>query len=159
MYALSTHAKLRLFNCGFQSKEKKRILDEYASKFDSGYQESIITKKKGKHNHKELFPSLPSSWQCMKPSTNKYYQVKDLTIYNIITIVIREYMTFSKDELSSINLLNTNFTEMIPKLQQWLQIELSLLHKPQLNHESQTKIDPHRVSMANAAMAHFGHDP
>jgi hypothetical protein len=28
------------------SKEKKRILEEYVSKFGSGYQESIITKKK-----------------------------------------------------------------------------------------------------------------
>ncbi len=55
------------------SKEKKRILDKYVSKFGSGYQESIITKKKGKHNHKELFPSSPSPWQRMKPSTNKYY--------------------------------------------------------------------------------------
>jgi hypothetical protein len=29
------------------SKEKKRILEEYMSKFGSAYQESIITKKKG----------------------------------------------------------------------------------------------------------------
>ncbi len=72
------------------SKKKKRILDKYISKFGSGYQESIITKKKGKHDHKELFPSSPSSWQCMKPSTDKYYQVKELTMYNVITIVIRE---------------------------------------------------------------------
>jgi hypothetical protein len=30
----------------FGSKEKKRILEEYVSKFGSGYQELIITKKK-----------------------------------------------------------------------------------------------------------------
>jgi hypothetical protein len=103
-----------------RSKEKKCILDKYVSKLGSGYQESIITKKKGKHNHKELFPFLPSSWQRMKPSTDKYYQVKELTIYNIITIVIREYAAFSKEELSSIHLLNTDFAEVIPKLQQWI---------------------------------------
>jgi hypothetical protein len=100
-----------------RSKEKKRILDKYVSKFGSGYQESIITKKKGKHNHKELFPSLSSSWQHMKPSMDKYYQVMELTLYNTITIVIRECAAFSKDKLSSIRLLNTNFAEMIPKLQ------------------------------------------
>jgi hypothetical protein len=33
----------------------------------------------------------------MKPSTNKYYQVKELTIYNVITIVIREHAAFSKN--------------------------------------------------------------
>ncbi len=56
----------------------------------------------------------------MKTSTNKYYQVKELTIYNVITIVIREYAAFSKNELSNICLLNTNFAKMMPKLQQWL---------------------------------------
>jgi hypothetical protein len=32
----------------------------------------------------------------MKPSTDKYYQVKKLTIYNVITVVNREYAAFSK---------------------------------------------------------------
>jgi hypothetical protein len=112
------------------SKEKKCILDKYVAKFGSGYQESIITKKKGKHNHKELLPSLPSSQQHMKPSTNKYYQVKGLTICNIITIVIKEYAAFSKNKLSSIGLLNTDFAGMIPKLQRWLQLDFSLLREP-----------------------------
>jgi hypothetical protein len=95
----------------------------------------------------------------MKPSTNKYYQVKKLTIYNVITIVIQEYAAFSKNELLNIRLLNTNFAKMIPRLQQWLQIDFSLLRKPRLNYESQMQIDPHRVHMANAAMAHCGLDP
>jgi hypothetical protein len=98
------------------SKEKKCILDKYVSKFGSGYQELIVIKKKGKLHHNELLLSLASSWQFMKPSTNKYYQVKELTIYNVITIVIRECVAFSKNELSNIRLLNTNFAKMIPKL-------------------------------------------
>ncbi len=53
----------------------------------------------------------------MKPSTDKYYRVKELTIYNVITIVIREYAAFSKNELINIRLLNTDFAKMIPKLQ------------------------------------------
>jgi hypothetical protein len=112
------------------SKEKKRILEEYVSKFGSGYQESIITKKKGKLDHNESLQSLASSWQCMKPSTNKYYQVKELTLYNVIRIVIREYAAFSKNELLNIRLLNTDFATMISKLQRWLQIDFSLLHEP-----------------------------
>jgi hypothetical protein len=94
----------------------------------------------------------------MKPSTDKYYQDKELTIYNVITIVIREYTAFSKNELSSIRLLNTDIAEMIPKLQQWLQIDFSLLRDPRLNYKSQMQIDPHQVRTANAAMAHFGLD-
>ncbi len=128
-------------------------------KFGSGYQESIITKKKGKLDHNEPLQSLASSQQCMKPSTDKYYRVKELTIYNVITIVIREYAAFSKNELLNICLLNTNFVKMIPKLQQWLQMDFSLLCEPQSNYKSQMQIDPHRVRMANAVMAHFGLDP
>jgi hypothetical protein len=79
----------------------------------------------------------------MKHSTDKYYQDKELTIFNIITIVIREYVAFSKNELSNICLLTTNFAKMIPKLQQWLQIDFSLLSEPQLNYKSQMQIDPH----------------
>jgi hypothetical protein len=95
----------------------------------------------------------------MKPSTDKYYQVNDLRIYNAITIVIQEYTAFSKNELLSIRLINTDFAKMIPKLKQWLQIDFSTLRKPHLNYESQTQIDPHRVCMANTAMAHFGLNP
>ncbi len=47
----------------------------------------------------------------------KVHQVKELTIYNVITIVIRECTAFFKNELSNIRLLNTNFVKMIPKLQ------------------------------------------
>jgi hypothetical protein len=140
------------------SKEKKRILEEYLSKFGSGYQELIITKIKGKIAHNEPLQSLASSQQCMKPSTHKYYRVNELMIYNVITIVIREYMAFSKNKLLNIRLLNNDFAKMIPKLQRWLQIDFSLLCEPRLNDKSQTQIDPHRVCMANAAMAHFGLD-
>jgi hypothetical protein len=92
----------------------------------------------------------------MKPSTDKYYQVKELTIYNIITIAIRGCAAFSKEELSSICLLNTDFVKMIPKLQQWLQVDFSSLRKPRLNYKSETNIE---VSMDNATMAHFNLGP
>jgi hypothetical protein len=119
----------------------------------------IITKKKGKLDHNEPLQSLASSRQGMKPSTNKYYQVKELTIYNVVTMVIQEYVAFSKNELLNIHLLNTNFAKMIPKLQRWLQIDLSMLRESRLNYKSQMQIDPHQVCMANAAVAHFGLDP
>jgi hypothetical protein len=125
------------------TREKKRILEEYASKFGSGHQESIITKKKGKLDINERLHFATSSWKGMMPSSNKYYQVKELTIYNVITIVIQEYTAFSKNELSSIRLINTDFSRMIPKLKRWLQIDFSTLCKPRLNYKNQTQINPH----------------
>jgi hypothetical protein len=141
------------------TREKKRILEEYASKFGSGHQESIITKKKGKLDIKEPLHFATSSWKGMMPSSDKYYRVKELAIYNVITIVIREYTAFSKNELSSIRLINTDFSRMIPKLKRWLQMDFSTLFKPRLNYKSQTQINSHRVCMANAAIVHFGLDP
>ncbi len=129
------------------------------SKFGSGHQESTITKKNGKLNHNEPMLFVASSRQGMKPSTNKYYRVKELTIYNVVTIVIQEYTAFSKNKLLNIRLLNTNFAKMIPKLKRWLQIDFSMLHEPRLNYESQMQIDPHQVCISNAAMAHIGLDP
>jgi hypothetical protein len=127
------------------SKEKKRILKEYVSKFGSGHQESIITKKIGKLDHNGPLQIVASSRQGMKPSIDKYYQVKELMIYNVITIVIQEYAAFSKNELLNIHLLNTDFAKMIPKLKQWLRIDFSMLREPHLNYESQMQIDPHQV--------------
>jgi hypothetical protein len=141
------------------TKEKKCILEEYVSKFGSGHQESIINKKKGKLDLNEPLHFVTSSWKGMKPSTDKYYRVKDLTIHNVITIVIREYTAFSKNELLRIRLINTDFAKMILKLKRWLQIDFSTLCKPRLNYKSQTQIDPHQVCMANTATAHFGLDP
>jgi hypothetical protein len=102
-----------------------------------------MTKKKGKLDHNEPLQSLASSRQCRKPSTNKYYQVKELTVYNVITIIIREYAAFFKNELLNIRLLNTDFVKMIPKLQQWLQIDFFLLRELCLNYKSQMQTDPH----------------
>jgi hypothetical protein len=79
----------------------------------------------------------------MKPSTNKYYRFKDSTIYNVITIVIQEYTAFSKNELLSIRLINTDFAKMIPKLKRWLQIDFSTLLKLRLNYKSQMQIESH----------------
>jgi hypothetical protein len=95
----------------------------------------------------------------MKPSFDKYYRVKELTIYNVITIVVQEYTFFSKNELLSIHLTNKDFSKMIPKLKCWLKIDFSTLRKLRLNYENQIQINPHQVCMANAAMAYFGLDP
>ncbi len=62
------------------TKEKKHILEEYVSKFGSAHKESIITKKKGKLDLNEPLHFVTSSWKGMKPSSDKYYRVKDLAI-------------------------------------------------------------------------------
>ena len=134
------------------SKEKHRILDQYECNFGSGYPDSIITKKKGKHDDS-------SHLTRMRPALNKYYRVDTITLHNVIAIVLRDYADFTPKELRAIQLLDRDFFAFIPKVLRWLTVDFSSLREPRYDYENQTIIDPHRVLMANGAMAHFGLDP
>ena len=48
---------------------------------------------------------------------------------------------------------------MIKNTVRWLRINFSSLRDPRYDYEQQTKICPHRVDMASAAIVHFGLDP
>ncbi|MBM4179848.1 MAG: hypothetical protein FJ211_11055, partial [Ignavibacteria bacterium] len=96
----------------------------------------------------------------MRPSLDKHYRVGELTIYNVITTVLREYgSSFSRQDILHSMLINKDFLEMIPKVLRWLTIDFTPLREHRYGYESQLTIDPHRVEMANAAMVHFGLDP
>jgi hypothetical protein len=64
--------------------EEKHTLTAYQEKFGSEYPELIVTRKKGKISN-------DTSLHCtrMRPSLNKWYQVGDLHLYNIITTIIK----------------------------------------------------------------------
>ncbi len=50
-------------------RKKQHILNAYEEKFGSGYTNSIVTTKKGKHvNTISVLPNI-----CMRPSKDKYY--------------------------------------------------------------------------------------
>jgi hypothetical protein len=53
------------------TKEKRRILEAYETKFGTGYPVSIVTRKKGKHVGTTLL-SHSATW-CMRPSKDKFY--------------------------------------------------------------------------------------
>ena len=135
------------------TKEKRRILDQYERDFGSGYPESIITKKKGKHD------PPPLSMSRMRPALNKYYRTEEVTLHNVIAIVMRDYAAFIPQELQAIRQLDKDFSFFIPKVLHWLSVDFSPLREPRYNYQDQTMIDPRRVLMANAAMVHFGLDP
>ena len=136
--------------------EKKRILDKYQAQYGSNYQDSIVTKKKGK-------PSVDVSGlerSRMRPSIDKWYRVEDLHLYNVITTIIKECRTtLSDQDIFNLRLVNKEFASIIPKVCRWLRLDFTSLQEPHYNYESQGCIDPHRVEMASAAMVHFGLDP
>ncbi len=67
------------------TREKKRILMDYQEKFGSEYPELIVTRKKGKISDNTFLHCAQ-----MRPSLDKWYQVGDLHLYNVITIIITE---------------------------------------------------------------------
>jgi hypothetical protein len=98
--------------------EKKRTLAAYHEKFGSEYSELIVTRKKGKISDN-------TSLHCarMRPSLNKWYQVGDLHLYNVITTTIKKCrVSFSKakEDISNLCLVNKDFANIVPKVLHWL---------------------------------------
>ncbi len=92
--------------------EKKCILMEYQEKFGSEYPESIVTRKKCKISN-----DISLHCACMRPSLDKWYQVGDLHLYNVITTIIKECrVSFSKEDISNLCLVNKDFENIVPKV-------------------------------------------
>ncbi len=96
----------------------------------------------------------------MQPSLNRWYQVGDLHLYNVITTIIKEYrVSFLKEYLSNLCLVNKGFVNIVLKALHWLQVNFTPLEDPCLGYEQQDHVDPYLVEMASTAMIHFGLDP
>jgi hypothetical protein len=77
--------------------------------------ESIVTRKKGKISDN-------TSLHCahMRPSLDKWYQVGDLHLYDVITTIIKECrVIFSKEGLSNLCLVNKYFANIVLKVLRW----------------------------------------
>jgi hypothetical protein len=84
----------------------------------------------------------------------------DLHLYNIITTIIKECrVSFSKEDISNLCLVDKDFANIVPKVLHWLQVDFTPLQDPHLGYKQQDHINPYCVEMASAAMIHFGLDP
>ena len=138
--------------------EKKRVLDQYQENYGSEYPNSIIVAKKGKLSTDSHSPSRNQI--RMKASIKKSYRVKEITIYDVITIIIKTCIScFTPNDILSIRLMNRDFSTFIPKVIRWLDVDFTPLRQPRYNYEEQATIDMHRVEMSNALMVHYGLDP
>ncbi len=109
------------------TRQKRWILQEYKDTFGTNYPDSITTKKKGKHSHIDPLQKIV----CMKPSKKKYYRVEELTIYNVITRVIKEFRdSFGPADLLNLSCANKDFSIMIKNTVRWLRIDFSSLRDP-----------------------------
>jgi hypothetical protein len=72
------------------TREKRRILEAYETKFGTGYPDSIVTRKKGKLDDTMLL-SPHSRTRRMRPSKDKFYRVDILELHSVIATIIKEF--------------------------------------------------------------------
>ena len=132
--------------------EKRSILEAYEQTFNPDPSTSIVARKKGKTD--------VSSNSCvrMRISSNRYYRVDELTLYNVMApLIVSNFLDHG--QLDSLSMTCKLLRSVIPKVLYWSTLEFSSLLEPRLDYNNQTMIDQKRVDMANAAMVHFGLDP
>jgi len=140
------------------TREKRRILEAYETKFGTGYPDSIVTRKKGKLI--ATSSSLSLSTRRMRPSKDKFYRVDILELHSVIATIIKEFrVDFTAQDICNLCLVCKDFASLVPKITRWLKVDFTPLREPRYNYEQQERIDPHRVEMASAAMVHFCLDP
>ncbi len=118
------------------TRKKKRILTAYQEKFGSEYPESIITRKKGKISNNT---SLHCA--CMRSSLDKWYQVGDLYLYNAITTITKECrVSFLKEDIYNLHLVNKDFANIVPKILRWIRVNFTPLQDSCLGYKQQDYI-------------------
>jgi hypothetical protein len=128
------------------TREKKCILMAYQEKFGSKYPKLIVTRKKGK-----ISDNTSLHRAHMRPSLDKWYQVGDLHLYNIITIIIKECrVSFSKEDISNLCLVNKDFANIVLKVLHWLRVDFTPLRDPHLGYKQQD----HMILIAWKWLAH-----
>jgi len=73
------------------TREKRRILEAYETKFGTGYPDSIITRNKGKLIDTTLLSPPHSRIRRMIPSKDNFYWVDNLELHSVITTIIKEF--------------------------------------------------------------------
>ncbi len=97
-------------------REKKCILTTYQEKIGSEYPELVVIRKKGK-----ISDDTSLHHARMRPSLDKWCQVGDLHLYNVITTIIKECrVSFSKEDISNLCLVNKDFANIVLKVLRWL---------------------------------------
>ena len=93
----------------FGTREKRRILEDYETKFGTGYPVSIVTRKKSKHNVATLL-SHSAIRRRMRPSKDKFYRVDILELHSVIATVIKEFrVEFAVQDMRNLCLVCKEF--------------------------------------------------
>ena len=139
-------------------------MQEYQSKYGSSSNKPITAKVIGEPttitpNTLPLYHTIVQS-SALKPCGDKYYRVHDTNIYHVMVVVVVNMRdSFNEQDILSLSLFNKDFAEVVPQVIKLLDVDISPILKPRLKYQNQTEVDPHRVTMATAALVGCGMDP
>ncbi len=128
-----------------------------------GYSDQVTTANKGEPTHPPT--TYPSIYQLvrgcsMKPDKSHQYQVQDLTIKNVIVIVLKSVDGFLSDTcIKKLHCLNLLFNEMTTDVCRLRTLNFSSLREPKIGYGDQQEIQMSRVDMATAGMIHYSLHP
>jgi hypothetical protein len=128
-----------------------------------GYSNQVTTANKGEPTHPQT--TFPSIYQLvcscsMKLDKNHQYRVQDLTIENIIVIVLKSVDGFLSNAcIKKLHCLNLLFNEMTTDVCRLRTLNFSSLREPRIGYADQQEIKMSRVDMATAGMIYYSLHP
>jgi hypothetical protein len=139
---------------------KNEILQSYQDKFGADYPQPITTNSLGTSTtHLLQPPSQRDHFKSsrMKSEEGKYYGLVDLTIWNVVVLVVNSFLCVK--DLLALSRSSKLMNKVVPETCRLLKIDWTPILEPRLNYQDQGSVDPHRVDMATALAIRVGLDP
>jgi hypothetical protein len=144
---------------------KNKILDKYSLACQkNSTQFATATVRQGKPTKKTTttYPTIAQLvHNCkMKPSLHHQYRVDDLTLDNVIVILMKKEESYlSPACVANIMVLNKLYCVMTHDVLRLRNLDFNQLTNPRYDYESQEKISQGRVDLATAGMIYYGLHP
>ena len=138
---------------------KNEILQSYQDKFGADYPKPITTNSLGTSTNHLQPPSQRDLFKSsrMKPEQDKYYGLADLTIWNVVVLVVNSFLCMK--DLLALSTSSKLMNKVVPETCRLLKVDWTPLLQPRLNYQDQESVDPNRVDMATALAIRVGLDP
>ena len=130
---------------------KNEILQTYQDKFGVDYPQPITTNSLGTcTNHLLQPPSQRYLFKSsrMKPEEDKYYGRPDLTIWNVVVLVVNYFLCVK--ELLSLSRSSEVMDKVVQEVHCLLKIDWTTLLEPRLTYQDKESVGPQRVDMVTA---------
>ena len=148
----------------FKQGEADEILAEYQQNCGQYLSEPLVSSAQGKPP--SSLPTIhPSRQQLyresnLKPRASAYFRVQDLTLDEIVLVLMHPDSVglFDCKSLRAIASLNHAYHTLSKEMNRLRNLDFSSLRQPRLDYASQTEISEERIDMTSACFMHYKGD-